>query len=80
MVAFDRYITVENPDQIVIGGLALKPGQRVRVTVVVEEGGERERSAELRALLKETQALPQAKTISEEEIAAQVAAARADAA
>jgi hypothetical protein len=76
MVAYERYITVENPDQLVISGLPLTAGQRVRVTITVDDQGVRGRDDQLRALLKETQALPQARTVTEEEIAAQVAAAR----
>jgi hypothetical protein len=80
MVAFERYITVVNPEEIVISGLPLHPGQRVRVTVVVDEAGAQERGKVLRELLKATQALPQARAVTEEEIAAQVAAVRASAA
>jgi antitoxin ParD1/3/4 len=80
MVAYERYITVAAPDQIVISGLPLRAGQRVRVTVVVDERDESERLKELRALLKQTQSLPAARTVTDEEIAAQVSAARASAA
>lgn len=77
MVAYERYITIVKPDEIVISGLPLRAGQRVRVTVEVEGTDRKAVGAELRALLKETQALPQARAVSEDEIAAQVAAARA---
>lgn len=80
MVAFDKYITVVTPEEIVISGLPLRPGQRVRVTVVIEETSEKERGEALRELLKETQNLPGARTMTEDEIAAEVAAARASAA
>ena len=80
MVAYERYITIENPDEIVISGLPLRAGQRIRVTIVVDETGSTGRDDQLRTLLKETQAFPQARAVTEAEIAAQIAAARASAA
>lgn len=80
MVAYERYVTIVKQDEVVISGLPLREGQRVRVTVVVEEGDQKSRGAEMRALFAQTQVLPQAKAVNEADIAAQVAAARASAA
>jgi hypothetical protein len=76
MVAYERYITVENPDQIVISGIPVTRGQRLRVTITIDDRAAPGRDNELRSLLKTTQALPQAQAVTEEEIAAQIAAAR----
>jgi type IV secretory pathway VirD2 relaxase len=80
---YRRKATVRSDGRIEIKTPKLKPGTRVDVTVRVEsepddaqERGERVR--ELKALFKETQALPQARTITEEEIAAEIAAYRAE--
>lgn len=58
----------------------LAPGTVAEVIVLTESTGlpaGKDREQELAALLKETQALPQARAISDEEIAAEIAAYRA---
>ena len=55
MVAYERYITVENPDALVIPGLPLRKGQTVRVTVTVEERDHRADAEALQDLFKRTQ-------------------------
>ena len=54
-----------------------QPGQRVEVVLIAEEERPAARIQELRALFKATQALPEARAISDEEIAAEIAAYRA---
>ncbi|BDA71310.1 hypothetical protein RIVM261_054700 [Rivularia sp. IAM M-261] len=76
MNAYKRYITIEDPNHMVLSGLPFKPGQRVEVIVLAEDF-ERETLAEkLRQLLKETQALHQDNPLTDEEIAAEIEAYR----
>jgi hypothetical protein len=65
-------IEIRSPD--------LAPGTVAEVIVLTESTGlpaGKDREQELAALLKETRALPQARAISDEEIAAEIAAYRA---
>jgi antitoxin ParD1/3/4 len=76
MNAYKTYITITNPNQVVLTDLPFRPGQRVEVVILADD----ERAArveKLKALLAETQALPQAQAVSEDEIAAEIAAYRA---
>ena len=77
MMAYRQYITIQDPKQLVLSGLPFRPGQRVEVVMIAEEEQPAARVQELRALFKTTQALPQARAISEDEIAAEIAAYRA---
>ncbi|MBI5634761.1 MAG: hypothetical protein HZA15_14935 [Nitrospirae bacterium] len=77
MLAYKRVVTVKEAGSIVLKDLPLQQGQRVEVVVFADEEGQKERLKNLRALLKETQGLPQAKAISDDEIAEEVAAYRA---
>ena len=76
MIAYRKYVTVTDPKQIVLSGIPFQVGERVEVLVIAE----RDRVVRcdgLRALLRTTQSLPQAREITEEEIAAEIAAYRA---
>jgi len=77
MMAYRQYVTVQDPRQIVLSDVPFRAGQRVEVVVIAEEEQPAARVQELRALFKTTQALPQAQAISEDEIAAEIAAYRA---
>jgi len=77
MMAYRQYVTVQDPRQIVLSDVPFRAGQRVEVVVIAEEEQPAARVQELRALFKITQALPQAQAISEDEIAAEIAAYRA---
>jgi hypothetical protein len=77
MVAFEKHITIEDPQQIDISDLPVRPGQRVKVVVIVEDGEREKRVAELRSLLSATQSLASARRISDDDIATEVAAYRA---
>jgi hypothetical protein len=77
MMAYRQYVTIQDPKQLVLSGLPFRPGQRVEVVMIAEEEQPAARVQELRALFKTTQALPQAQAITEEEIAAEIAAYRA---
>jgi hypothetical protein len=78
MTAYKKYVTIKDPKSLVLTDLPFKQGQVVEVVVIAQDNGEsEERVRGLQALLKETQALPQAKAISEDEIAAEIEAYRA---
>ncbi len=77
MKAYKRYITIEDPKRVVLSDLPFQAGQRVEVVLIAEEDQPAKDLTALQALLKETQALPQAHAMSEEEIAAEIAAYRA---
>jgi hypothetical protein len=77
MIAYREYATVQESKQIVLSNVPFRPGQRVEVVLIAEEEQPAARVQELRALFKATQALPQAQTITEGDIAAEIAAYRA---
>ena len=77
MLAYKRIVTVKKSGSIVLKDLPLQAGQRVEVVVIEDEEEQKERIRNLRALLKETQEIPQAKAITDDQIAEEVAAYRA---
>ena len=77
MIAYRQYTTVQESKQIILSDVPFQPGQRVEVVLIAEEERPAARVQELRTLFKATQALPQAQVITEEEIAAEIAAYRA---
>ncbi|MGB8645391.1 MAG: hypothetical protein WCF84_09140 [Anaerolineae bacterium] len=78
MIAYKRYVTIQDPDRIVLSGLPFRPGQRVEVVVIADEDETAARVQSLKRLFAETQGLPQARTITDEEIAAEIKAYRAE--
>ena len=76
MIAYRQYATVQKSKQIVLSDVPFQPGQQVEVVVLAEEGQSINLVRELREVLQVTQALPQARAISEDEIAAEIAAYR----
>ncbi len=77
MIAYRQYATVQKSKQIVLSDVPFQPGQQVEVVVLAEEGQSVNFVRELREVLQVTQELPQAQAISEDEIAAEIAAYRA---
>jgi hypothetical protein len=82
METFRIRTTVSKDGKLSIKGLPFRPGAKVEVIVRAEpkkvSAGQRKALAnEMQALFKEIQSLPQAKTITEEEILAEIAAYRA---
>ena len=78
MTAYKKYVTIKDPKSLVLTDLPFKQGQVVEVVVIAQDNGDSEaRLRDLQALLRETQALPQAQAISEDEIAAEIEAYRA---
>ncbi|MBA3532559.1 MAG: hypothetical protein H0T73_11600 [Ardenticatenales bacterium] len=77
MTTYKRHITIQDPNRLILSDLPFQPGQRVQVILTTEEG-ELSSVDRLRTLFKRTQALPSARAISEEEIAAEITAYRAE--
>jgi hypothetical protein len=77
MIAYRQYATVQESKQIVLSDVPFRPGQRVEVVVIAEDEQPANRVRELRDLFQTTRALPQAQAITEDDIAAEIAAYRA---
>jgi hypothetical protein len=77
MRAYKKYVTIDDPKKLVLSDLPFQPGQRVEVVLIAEDEEREKRVQELRTLLKKTQALPKARTVTDDMIAEEVAAYRA---
>lgn len=77
MITYKQYITITDPNHVVLSDLPFRAGQRVEVVLIAEEDNRGNSTEELRTLFKTTQALPQAQAISEDDIAAEIAIYRA---
>ena len=77
MRAYKKYVTIDDPKKLVLFDLPFQPGQRVEVVLIAEDEGREKSVQELRTLLKKTQALPEARTVTDDMIAEEVAAYRA---
>ncbi len=77
MFAYRQYATVQKSRQIILSDLPFQPGQRVEVVMIAEEEQPATLVRELRELFQATQALPQARAMTEDDIAAEIAAYRA---
>jgi len=77
MLAYKKYVTIKNKDSLTLKGLPFKSGQRIKVVMIAEDDKD-VYLADLQALLKQTQSLPEARSISEDEIAVEIAAYRAE--
>jgi hypothetical protein len=83
LTAYRKKVTVRPDGSIEILDSLLKPGTEAEVILLVASEPDstvsiQARVDEWKALFKETQALPLAQTITEEEIAAEIAAYRAE--
>ena len=78
MKAYRTYLTVTDPKQVIIPDVPFQAGQVVEVLLLVHDADQPAIAQRLDALLKITQALPQAQTISDEDIAAEIEAYRND--
>jgi len=76
MQPYRSVITVDDPNQIVLNNVPVQPGDRVEVVVRLESKRRAEVGECMRQLLQETCSLPRLENISEEEIAAEIAAYR----
>jgi len=72
MEAHKMFATVKEPRRLVLDDVPFEKGQRLEVLLLAPDYKETDRMKRLKALSKETQALPQMQTITEEEIAAEI--------
>lgn len=72
MTTYQKYITIEDPNHVVLSDLPFTAGQQVKVVLTTEGVRQPVNIEALKTLLKKTQALPQAKAISVDEIAAEI--------
>ncbi len=77
MRAYKKYVTIKDPKSLTLSDLPFRPGQRVEVVMLAEDEEQEKRVQELRALLQKTQALPEAKAVSEDIIDEEIARYRA---
>jgi hypothetical protein len=75
MQAYKKYLTVDNPNEIVLSGLPVSKGQKLEIVIIADNLPEKE-LPNIRELLDETQANPVAKTITEEDIKSEIDAYR----
>lgn len=76
MTAYKTYVTIQDPNQLVLADLPFQPGQKVEVRIKVIDEKHLAAAQKLQALFKETQAMPSSQEITEEEIAAEIEAYR----
>lgn len=76
MKAYKTFAIVQKPKRIVLENVPFEPGERVEVVLLAAEQAETEEQSQMKALFRETQDLPQSRTITEEEIAAEIDAYR----
>jgi antitoxin ParD1/3/4 len=76
MTTYKKYITINDPNHVVLSNLPFRSGQQVEIVVIAKDEQSSNTLEELQKLFKITQALPQAQTITEDEIAAEIAAYR----
>lgn len=76
MRAYRKYLTIENPKQVTLSDLPFEAGDCVEVVMIATESSPTARLETLHTLLKTTQSLPQARTLTDTDLAAEVAAVR----
>ncbi len=76
MTTYKTFVTIEDPDQVVLSNLPFEKGQRVRVVLLTEDDEQAAIGQTFRTLFKETQSLPGVNEITEDVIAAEIAARR----
>jgi len=76
MNAYKKYITLEDPKQLILSDLPFQPGQRVEVIILAEDNPRTPLVKRLQTLFKQTQALHANNPMTEAEIAAEIEAYR----
>ena len=76
MKAYKTYVTIQDPQQVVLSNVPFRVGQKVEVLVLLTEDDTAARVQELKELLKTTQTLPQAQSLTDEDIAREIEAYR----
>ena len=76
MNAYKIYVTIEDPNNVVLSNLPFQRGQRVEVIILAEDNERSAMSQKMRDLFDRTQSLPGVQEITEEDIAAEIEAYR----
>lgn len=76
MNAYKIYVTIEDPNNVVLSNLPFQRGQRVEVIILAEDNEKSAMSQKMRDLFDRTQSLPGVQEITEEDIAAEISAYR----
>lgn len=76
MQAYRTHLVIDDPEHVTVSNLPFRPGQYVEVLFIAQDPNRATSVQELQALLRETQALPQAQALTEDEISAEIAAYR----
>ncbi|MBA5871701.1 MAG: hypothetical protein GDA68_17155 [Nitrospira sp. CR2.1] len=76
MRAYRTYVVVEDSGQVTLSDMPFQAGERVEVVVIADDPTSATKLGTLQQLLHTTQTLPQARLLTDAEIAAEVAAVR----
>ena len=74
MTNYKTFLTVEDPNQVVLSNLPFEKGQRVRVVILTEDQERNAVSQKLRELFRITQALPGVSEVTETDIRGEIEA------
>jgi hypothetical protein len=77
MLAYKKYITIKDPENLVLKKLPFRSGQRIEIVMIAEDEKKKVSVQELQKLFKKTQKLPKVKAISESQISEEIKAYRA---
>ncbi len=77
MLAYKKYVTIKDPENLVLKKLPFRSGQRVEIVMIAEDEKKKVSVQVLRKLFKKTRKLPRVKAISESQIAEEIKAYRA---
>jgi hypothetical protein len=76
MATYKTFITIDNPQEVVLSNLPFEAGQRVKVVILSDGDEDTIISQRFRALFKKTQSLPEVGDITDQEILEEIDAYR----
>ncbi|MBV5273783.1 MAG: hypothetical protein JZU52_09100 [Lamprocystis purpurea] len=76
MNAYKTYVQIDATGRLVLEGLPFRQGALLEVLIIDQSRPPQERAEEWSALMRHVQSLPQAQTITDEDIAAEIDACR----
>lgn len=76
MTTYRAFLTIEDPNQVILSNLPFHKGQRVRVVILAEDNERGVVSQKFRQLFRATQILPGVSDVTEEDITAEIDAYR----
>ncbi|NJO40555.1 MAG: hypothetical protein HC769_04435 [Cyanobacteria bacterium CRU_2_1] len=76
MTAYKTFVTIEDPNQVILSNLPFQKGQRVRVVILAEDNDRATMSQRFRNLFRETQTLPGINDVTEADITTEITAHR----